>query len=264
MFSIFTLPPIYKALIALLFAGFTFPLSGIMVLRLNMLPLRYMLMHSLLLAGAISLAFSLPPLLCYIALGLVSVFVLYFLGKKRHMNLGFSSSVIMVLSLAIASIITSKTGVSAKDTLSLIWGSPFTLLWSELALFALISILLVIYVITFRKTIFALFFDKDIAYSIDSNSKNHELVMVIFIALIVSLSMRFVGALLIDALLLLPVIIALKRANSLKQLFIYSSVLGGVIALFGFVLSIIVDTPPSSTIALLAGLLYIIIPRRKQ
>ena len=83
-------------------------------------------------------------------------------------------------------------------------------------------------------------------------------------ALTVSLSMRFVGALLIDALLLLPVLIAMKRASGLKNLFILSSLSGLVIAGGGYILALILDLTPSAASATLAGVLYIAVPRRKN
>ena len=53
LFSLLLLPPIFRAFISLLFAGAAFPLAGVMVLRMNLLQLRYTLMHGLLLGGAL-------------------------------------------------------------------------------------------------------------------------------------------------------------------------------------------------------------------
>ena len=45
MIMLFSLAPIFRGFIAMLISGAAFPLCGVMVMRLNLVPLRYMLMH---------------------------------------------------------------------------------------------------------------------------------------------------------------------------------------------------------------------------
>ena len=56
MIQAFSYPPILKGFIVLLLAGCFFPLTGIFVLKLNLIPLRFTLMHGTLLGGAAALA----------------------------------------------------------------------------------------------------------------------------------------------------------------------------------------------------------------
>ena len=51
LFSLLLLPPIMRAFVSLIFAGASFPLVGVMVLRMNLMQLRYTLMHGLLLGA---------------------------------------------------------------------------------------------------------------------------------------------------------------------------------------------------------------------
>ena len=68
-----SLAPVAKGLLAMTIAGLCFPAAGVMVLRLDLVPMRYMLMHGVILGGAISLASSLPLLPVSIALNLLLV-----------------------------------------------------------------------------------------------------------------------------------------------------------------------------------------------
>ena len=86
--------------------------------------------------------------------------------------------------------------------------------------------------------------------------------MVSLIAFAVALSMRYVGALLIDALLILPAVIAMKRAGSMKQLFLSASLAGLAAAAAGFLLSLLLDLPPSSMIALASAVIYVFTPSK--
>ena len=263
MIDLLLLPPILRGFLAILISGASFPLCGVMVLRLNLLPIRYTLMHGLILGGAISLVFSLPTLPVYIVASMSIVSLVLFLGRRKNLNLGISSSVLMVMSVAIASLLASLADVPSKDTLDMLWGSPFTIGRLELVSFIILSSALFIYVILFFRTISLIFFDRDVALSVNGNINMHENIMVFLLALTVALSMRFVGALLVDALLMIPVIVAYKRARGLMELFVYSSVFGFMTALIGYIAALYLDVPPSGAIAITSGLFYIFVPKRR-
>ena len=59
---LFSLAPVMKGFIAMSISGAVFPLCGVMVLRLNLVPMRYMLMHGVILGGAIAMALNVPLL----------------------------------------------------------------------------------------------------------------------------------------------------------------------------------------------------------
>jgi zinc transport system permease protein len=53
MLELLTLSPVMKGLILLMVAGVAFPVTGVYLLRLNLLPLRFMLMHGAILGGVV-------------------------------------------------------------------------------------------------------------------------------------------------------------------------------------------------------------------
>lgn len=257
-FYALTLPPVAKGLLAMAIAGLCFPAAGVMVLRLNLVPMRYMLMHGVILGGAISLALSLPVLPISILLNLVLVLLMLYFTKDTRHGFGLASAAAMVFTMAAASLVMHLWDVPAKDTLQLLWGSPFALTWNDITLLVLIAVLLIIYFLINFRTISAMFFDQEIAQSLGMQVKLHYTLMVLVIAMVIAFAMKLLGALLIDALLILPVMIAGKRSNSLKQLIVTSCLAGLIISTFGFMAAIATDLPPSGTIALLSALLYLI------
>ena len=76
LLPIFMLPPVFRGGIALIVSGACFPLCGVMVLRLQLVPLRYMLMHGVILGGALALAFSLPVVPVILAVNHARVFAM--------------------------------------------------------------------------------------------------------------------------------------------------------------------------------------------
>lgn len=258
-----TLPPVYKGLIGMCIAGVAFPVSGVMVLRLNLVPMRYMLMHGVILGGALSLAFTLPFLPTTILANVALVLLMLNLTGQSNQGFGLASAATMVFTMAAASIVMHIWDVPAKDTLQLLWGSPFALGKSDLFGLAAVALLLGLYYTLSFRTVSAIFFDREIAHSLGMRVKLHYTVMVLSIALVIAFAMKLLGALLIDALLILPVLVAGKRSQSLKQLLIFSSVIGLAVSLFGFLLAVITNFPPSGTVALLSALLYLI-PAQRQ
>ncbi|WP_320129190.1 metal ABC transporter permease [uncultured Sphaerochaeta sp.] len=259
LLSLLMLPPVAKGLIAMTIAGICFPAAGVMVLRLDLVPMRYMLMHGVILGGALSLAFSLPMLPVSLLINLLLVFVILKLTGDSSQGFGISSAAAMVFTMAMASLVMHIFDVPAKDTLQLLWGSPFALGKLEVFTLACMGIILIVYVIFNFKTISAIFFDQEIAQSLGMHVRFHHTIMLVSIAMVIALAMKLLGALLIDALLILPVLIAAIQAKSLKQLFIRSCLIGLFLSFFGFLGAIVSDLPPSGTIALLSALLYLVV-----
>jgi zinc transport system permease protein len=259
----FTLAPVVRGFIAMLIAGAAFPLCGVMVLRLDLIPLRYMLMHGVILGGAISLALSLPLLPVTAAVNLLLVFLLLVLSHDKSSGFGPGSAAAMVVSMALASLIIHKSGVNANSTLSLLWGSPFALRNTDLVALSVLALFLILYITLNLRTLLAVFYNREVARSLGINVDFHYAVMVMIIALVIALAVKLLGALLIDALLVLPVLTAARflavwnRGTGVTRLFIASSVAGVCISVAGFVLAVVFDLPPSASIALAAGVLYI-------
>ena len=265
---IFSLAPITRGFIAMIISGTFFPLCGLMVLRLDLIPLRYMLMHGVILGGALSLALNLPLFPVTLTINLLLIFIMMFFNKSQSFGFSGASAASMVLSMALASILMQLADVPAKDTLNLMWGSPFALTKSDLLILIAISILLLSYIIFNFKNILALFFNKDVAKAIGIKVRLNYTFMILIIALLVALAMKLLGAFLIDSLLILPVLNANlfcgKESSGIKKLFVTSSIFGLVISLLGYSLAVMINWPPAATISLLAVIIYIVLSFGKR
>ncbi len=252
-----SLPPILRGLAAMTMAGVVFPATGVMVLRMGLVPMRYMLMHGVILGGALALALSLPMFPVVAVLNLALVLLMVYLSERRQVDLGMASAALMVFTMGMASLLMHIWDVPAKDTLELMWGSPFALIRSDLVVLGVLTALVILYVVFNFRAITTVFFDREIARSLGVNVRLHHTVMVVLVALVVAVAMKLLGALLIDALLILPVLIASRRATSMKQVFAGSIMSGAFLSLMGYIGSVWLDLPVSGTISVLAVLLFI-------
>lgn len=251
-----TLRPILFGLVGMVLSGVSFPLAGVVIVRNNLIPMRYMLMHGVILGGIFSIALGVPLLPVVIVLNVVLVLVMVSLKNGRSGGLSTASTAMMVCTMGVASLLSHVFDVPAKDTLEILWGSPFALTVADLAVLAVLAVGIILYVIVFFRPVSMIFFDEEIASSLGVNVKFHNTVMVLITALIISVAMKMVGALLIDALVVLPVLGASKGAKGLRSLFVRSSVTGLVLSVVGYFCSLQWNLPVSGVLAVLAVVVY--------
>ena len=264
--ELLSLTPIMKGLILLIIAGISFPITGVYLLRLNLLPLRFMLMHGAILGGALALSFQWSPFVTTIIVNLILVLLMTKVSRSLKADAGYISTFFMVISISLAFILVYKFNVQAKDTLSILWGSLYTSSWIEVIAVGLFAFLLIMFQVFYYRKLQAFFFDREIAYTSGVNEQFLYYSIVLLTAMTVAMAMKIIGALLLDALLLLPALIATFHAKSLRGVLVWSSLWGCFFAIGGFFISLLFDIPASSAIAALASIVFVVIfiIRRKR
>lgn len=257
--DILTLTPVLKGLIVITIAGLTFPLAGVYLFRLNLLPMRFMLMHGAILGGAMALAFQINTFWTTIGINLLLVLFMARSSRILKMDLGHISMFFMVITISLAFIFIYTFNVPAKDTMMILWGNLYVLSWVEVTGIGIFAMLLVAFQYLFRNHLRALFFDREIAFTSGFNESLLYYVVIIIVAITVALAMKLIGALLLDAIILLPPVVASFHAKSLRGMVLGSVLWGGLFATGGFLLSIAIDIPASSAVAALACIAFIVL-----
>ncbi len=247
------LPFIQHALIAVLFAGVAFPLIGVFIISLNLVPLRFAMMHIALLGGAVGLFLKVDPMLFGLLFCAIASFALGPLSDKTNMGLGTLSGFFMTLTLALAFILFYRGQINVLQAFSILWGNILSLTLWDLAIVIATSLILIAIVFFLFKEIQVILYDREIAFAVGLPEKRLYYLIVFVLGVTIAVSMRLIGALLVDAFVLLPAIAANLVARSLKQMFVLSSIFGLVSGLGGLSLSLAVDIPASSMIILVAS-----------
>lgn len=259
MLEIISYPPVLRGFILLCITGSVFPLSGVYIIRMNLLPIRFLLMHGVMLGGALALAMDLNASILSLAVNILLILIMHRSVKTFKTDYGQVTMFFMVTAIAAASIIISKFNVPAKDTLTLLWGSLYTSEYFSIITSFIISIILVLFTVVFFRHITAIFYDKDIALSLSIKVRLFELAIILIIALVISSAMKLMGALLVDAVILLPAVIAAMLVNSLKKLMILSCILGSFFSVSGFLISLYFDIPLSAGVTVPASLMFTLV-----
>jgi zinc transport system permease protein len=163
----------------------------------------------------------------------------------------------MVASIGLAFVFIYVFDVPSKDTMGLLWGSLYTInnleFWSGITLAIVILLLQIIK----RRQLQAFFFDPSIAYTSGVNESTIYYTVILLTAFTVALAMRLIGALLLDAIIILPALIAILHAKSHSKVILLSCLWGGIFSLLGFFIALWLKIPTSSAIALLATLVFL-------
>jgi zinc transport system permease protein len=257
MVEILSYPPVLRGFLILMVAGLTFPVTGVYLLRMNLLPLRFMLMHGAILGGAIALSFEFNPFWTTILVNLLLVWFMSHSARSLETDAGFISTFIMVASIGLAFVFIYTFDVPSKDTLGLLWGSLYTLTQVEMWGGITLALVIVALQILRRRQLQAFFFDPSIAFTSGVNESAIYYTVVMLTAFTVALAMRLIGALLLDAIIILPALIAMLHAQSHRHVIIWACVWGGIFSLVGFFLALWIRIPTSSAIALLATAVFL-------
>lgn len=249
------LPFFQHALVAILFSGCAFPLIGVFIISLNLVPLRFAMMHIALLGGAVGLFLGLDPMLFGLVFCALASTALGPLSEKTKMGLGTLSGFFMTLTLALAFILFSRGKINVLQAFAILWGNILSLGFWDLVLAIGTSLFIIIVVFSLFKEIQAILYDREIALSVGLPERRIYYLIVFVLGITVAVSMRLIGALLVDALVLLPAIAAQMVARSLRQMFLLSSLFGLISGVGGLLVSLAIDIPSSSAIILFASLI---------
>lgn len=138
----------------------------------------------------------------------------------------------------------------AGDVCTTLFGSTsiLTLTQRDLWISVILSVVVVALFVAFYNRIFAVTFDEDFAKATGTKTEMYNLMIAVVIGVIIVISMKLVGSLLITALVIFPALSAMRVFTNFKSVTIFSAVFSVICALLGILISIPTGTPVGATI----------------
>ena len=157
----------------------------------------------------------------------------------------------MALGYLLLNLFSPSSNVSG-DVCSSLFGSTsiLTLSGSDVAVCAVMSLLVLAVVVLFYHKIFAITFDETFARATGVNTGAYNLIIAVVTAVIIVLAMNLVGALLTSALIIFPALSAMRVFRSFRGVMICSAAVSVCCAALGILISIAASTPVGATIVL--------------
>ena len=195
------------------------------------------LSHIALLGVAIGFLAGLEPVLMAVLIAAISAAGMV---SQRLAKRVFSDAVLALFlygSLAAAVILMGLGKGSNVDLLGFLFGSIVTVGTQDLYLIGTLGFVVVSMVWLFYKELVFASFDEEAAKASGIPVGALNTLLIVLAAVVVSLAIRTVGALLIGALIVIPVISAMQFARSFRQTIFFSVALGLVAVVCGLFLS---------------------------
>ncbi|MFP4644066.1 MAG: metal ABC transporter permease [Spirochaetales bacterium] len=253
VFDVLQFAPILRGAVVLVVAGTIFPLVGVFVLRLNLITLRFALMHSSLLGSAVALAAGWSPLFAGLIANTILISVVASAGSRTGTSASHVTNFFMVFTIGLAFAILYRFDVPARESLGLLWGNIFALTPTDAVVTAGFALVVLAVIVILFGRITAVLYDRDIAFTSGVNEKAISAAILFIVGFTITLVMGLIGALLLDAVLILPALIAGVTAKSTRALFVTASLWGLLISVSGFVFAVEIDIPASSGVTLVGA-----------
>lgn len=247
-----------NAFLAVLFLAPLFALLGTMAVNNNMAFFSDALGHSALTGIGIGMVLGLKqPLLCMIAFGILLSIAI---TKVKGADMLSSDSIISVFSsaaMALGIVILSQQGGFAKYSYYLI-GDILTITQNDLMLIIVTLIICYIVWILLYNDLLLVSINRSFAVSRGVNVVFTENAFVILVAVTVMISIKWIGILTINSLLILPAAAARNISVNVKQYHCITTAIGCISAIIGLVVSYEWGTSAGAAIVLVAAVIFFV------
>ncbi len=248
-----------RALLASLLIGATAPAFGVFLVLRRLSLIADSLSHVALAGVAIGLLTSIyPPYIALASTGSAAV-AIEELRSRRMLPGDAALAVFLYGSLAIAVVIISIAGGFNSSLFGFLFGSILTVDTTDIWLIAALAAAVLIFVGIFLSELAQASFDSDLARINGVRVHGLSVALAVITGATITLSMRVVGVLLIGALIVVPVLIALRISTGLSRTVLTASLTGMLISVTGIVIAFYADISPGGAVVLTGiGLLLIV------
>lgn len=260
--DIFTEYFFQRALIGGALIGLAAPLMGVFLVLRRLSMIGDTLAHVSIAGIALGFLLDIYPIGVGLVFALLASYGIEKLRRAYKTYAELSIAIIMSGGVALATMLFTLGRGFNMNVMSYFFGSIYTLDYTDLAVVGVVTVLIVVMVAVNYKEMFLMFFDEDAAGVSGLPVRAYNIMITMLTALVISVSIKIVGALLVSSLLTIPVACSLLVARSFKHSVLWSVLFAEAAVLLGLVAAGIWDLAPGATvvlvlIAILIGILFI-------
>ena len=205
---------------------------------------------ALAIASVLKITSEMPVVLIFT---IITAVLLLKTGQMRRIKGDAALAMISVGALAIGYLLLNifpTSGNLTADVCKTLFGSDsiLTLTVTEVWLSIALSILVVGVFIFFYNKIFTVTFDENFSRATGTKAGLYNLIIAVVIAVVIVLSMKLVGSLLISVLVIFPALSAMRVFKNFKAVTVCAAVLSVICTFLGILISILFNLPIGSTI----------------
>ena len=200
--------------------------------------------------GALSIALAMgwSPLKVSIPVVVLAAFFLLRITENSRIKSDAAIAMISASSLAIGIIVTSLTTGMTTDVSSYMFGSILAMTKEDVALSAVLCIIVLGLFVLCYNQVFAVTFDENFAKATGVNVGAYNMLISVLTAVTIVLGMRMMGAMLISSLVIFPCLTSMRVFKSFTSVVISSGILSLICFLLGMMASYQFSTPAGASV----------------
>ena len=247
-----------NAFLAIILISPIFAIIGTMIVNNKMAFFSDALGHSALTGIAIGMLFGMSNInISMIIFAIIFAILLNMVKHKTSYGADTIISVFSSIAIALGLAILSKSGSITKYSSYLV-GDILSITTNEIIYLLIAFLFVFIFWRFFFNKLNCVSINQTLAKSKGINAYVIDNIFVVIIAIIVMISIRWIGILLINSLLILPAASSRNIAKNMRKYHIFSMLFSIVSGVFGLIISYYYNIPTGSTIVIISGIIYFV------
>ena len=236
MLEYLSIPVYQRALFAIFIAGIMLAEVGTLMVLENFTFAAAGITHVAFAGVALFLLLGLQPLVGAFVFAILSAILMWYFSEHREVHLDTAMGILFAFFMGLAILFMGLSKGYSGEAISYLFGSVLTVGPADIYLLILAFVLVQIFLLVYHKDLF-----------------------LILLAIVLTLTMKILGALLVLGMAVMPAVIGLRVGRSFIKAVVYSGIFGGILGFTGVVVSLLINTPPSATVIIISFLVMGII-----
>lgn len=216
------------------------------------------LAHASLLGVAFGLLLNINPYYAVIAITLILALMLVLLEYRQQLAIDTLLGIMAHTSLSLGLVVVSLMSGVRVDLMAYLFGDLLSVAPQDLWMIGGGVVIVLATLLWQWRPLLAMTISPELAQVDGVNLARCRLLLMVVTALTIGVAMKFVGALIITSLLIIPAATARRFARSPEQMAAGAVVCGMLAVTGGMAFSALYDTPAGPSVVLCAGVLFII------
>ena len=222
------------------------------------------LAHASLLGVAFGLPLDVNPFYAVIAVTLILAAGLVWLEKRQHLAIDTLLGILAHSALSLGLVVVSLMSNVRVDLMAYLFGDLLAVIPSDLIGIA-VGVILVLIILAWQwRNLLAMTISPELAFVDGVKLQRVRLLLMLVTALTIGVSMKFVGALIITSLLIIPAATARRFARTPEQMAGIAVGSGTIAVTGGLIFSALYDTPAGPSVVLCSALLFLLSMLKKN
>ena len=215
------------------------------------------LAHASLLGVAFGLLLNINPFYAVITVTLLLALILVWLEKRPQLAVDTLLGIMAHSSLSLGLVVVSLMANVRVDLMAYLFGDLLSVSYEDI-ITIFIGVIVVCGLLFYRwRALLSITVSPELAFVDGINIQRLRLLLMLVTALTIGIAMKFVGALIITSLLIIPAATARRFARTPEQMAFIAVLIGMIAVTGGLTLSAFYDTPAGPSVVLVSAILFV-------